>query len=232
MVDQAIQDRIAKLLAKAKGTSNEHEAAIFMAKAAEMLAEHNLTEAMIAARESGKDDPIGRYAYEKKLYVWHKPVINALARLYFCSCVYEKNSTGLYVFFGREANARVASSMMEYLIATIRRMSREFSQDRGDMEDFKRGAALRMTERLTELWRAQSGPSTAVVASGGNLPALYDSELKQARSAAESYYGGLGKGKTTKITIKGAGGAAGRAAADRISLNKQVSETRASRLLS
>ncbi len=179
MNNDAIMDRIAKLLAKAKGTTNEHEASIFMAKAAEMLAEHNLTEAMIAARESGKDDPIGRHPYTNKLYSWHDPLIRALGLLYFCTVINER--TG-YVFFRREANAKLASSIAEYLISTIRRMSREYSPTKAIQEDFKRGAAARMFERLIALYHEQNVPKATPM--GSNLPALYKTELAETRDFA------------------------------------------------
>lgn len=230
MADEAIMDRIAKLLAKAKGTTNEHEASIFMAKAAEMLAEYNLTEAMIAARQSGKDDPFVRGPYGNprgaSAWPWHGTMMVALGRVYFCSCV--KEGSNKFVFFGRDANVRVATSMAEYLIRTILRMAREYSAEGIAQEDFKRGAVARMGERLRELYTEQT--AVVVSANPGNLPALYKTELAEARGFAESYYGGLRKGRS-KLIVKGEGGAAGRSAADRISLNKQVAETRASRML-
>lgn len=235
MDKEAIMARIAKLIAKAKGTTNENEAAIFMAKAAEMLAEHNLTEAMLRAREAGKDDPFvhGQYANPRgaTAWPWHGRMMNALSKAYFCQCV--RDQKGKFNFFGREANVAVANHMAEYLIRTILRMAREYTADLTTQEDFKRGAVSRMAERLLEIYKSQAGPENlpVVVDNPNNLPALYSTELALARDFAQGFYGGLKKGKG-RLILKGEGALAGRAAAERISLNKQVAETRTSRLLS
>ena len=47
----SITDKINALYAKAEGTDNEHEAEIFAAKAAELLAEHNLTRSDLGSPE-------------------------------------------------------------------------------------------------------------------------------------------------------------------------------------
>jgi uncharacterized protein DUF2786 len=55
MANEKMVDKIAKLLAKAEGTTNEHEAATFMAAAQRLMLEHAIEEGMLA-----KADPARR----------------------------------------------------------------------------------------------------------------------------------------------------------------------------
>lgn len=227
LMSEAIMDKIAKLLAKAKGTTNENEAAIFAAKAAELLAEHNLTEAMVAAREANRD-PIGEYLYEGRIADrFRELILMGCAQLYFCKLT--KSSNGRrYTMYGREHNARVAAAMSEYLIATVKRLAREYSPSRVDQRDFRKGAGLRLYERLKELYKANMAP---VAASGSNLPALYNSEAQAVQEYINKQLGPLRSQKARPMRM-GYGAMMGRAAADKISLNTQLgAEKRASRMI-
>lgn len=229
---EALMDRISKLLAKAKGTNNEHEAAIFAAKAAELLAEHNLTEAMLSARDATREQgPIGRHPFGTRVPdAWRERVVVGCAKLYFCRIVFgvdarDKPLPHTWTFVGREHNAKVAAAMADYLIATVKRMAREYSPITREQRDFRKGAGDRLYERLWAKWREQNtGPATAP--SGTTLPALYKAE----ELALAEYLGDINK-------IKGRGHKYGenawdgRAAADRISLDAQVRETRAERMI-
>lgn len=232
MSNEAIMDRIAKLLAKAKGTDNENEAAIFAAKAAELLAEHNLTEAQLAARDSGKDQPIGEHPHPGRTPdLWRQRIAAGCAKVYFCTMLVHTDGRGKKSvrFYGREHNAKVAIAMTDYLIATVKRMAREYSAAKVVQSDFRRGAGDRLFERLMEIYRAAQAP--APLATGTTLPALYNSEAKEIAAWVQSKYR-VGKAKTRGHTYKGDGAFAGRDAANRISLNTQVGrETRAGRLL-
>jgi hypothetical protein len=232
MADEAIMDRIAKLLAKAKGTNNEHEAAVFAAKAAEMLAEHNLTEAQIAARDAEDLGPVGEHKYEGRVPdEWRRQILNATAHLYFCKLLWNRGAAKAaytFRFVGKEHNAKVAAAMGEYFIATVKRMAREYSGARSDQNDFRKGCAARLTERIWALYEEKKGARQSNVANSGNLPALYDSEALAIKQFLE---GMRVRSRTSKELRYGAHGWAGREAGDRISLHTQVKETRASRLL-
>lgn len=195
-----ILDRVSKLLAKAKSTTNEHEAAIFADKAAELLAKHNLDEAMLRARDSDREEgPIGVHPYQ-----------------------------GRSPDRWREANAKVAMLMADYLIATTKRLAREHSPHKLDQDDFRRGCGLGLYNRMIAMHAEKATPASGPT--GTNLPALYNSEA-QAISEWMATVLNVGKARKSRGMRIGAAGAAGREAAGRISLNTQVTERRSSRLL-
>lgn len=233
MDTEDILDRVAKLLAKAKGTTNEHEAALFADKAAELLAKHNLDEAMLRARDADREQgPIGRHSYEgRSPDRWRELILTGCAKLYFCELVSNPRTKGRgrHEFIGRESNAKVAMLMAEYLIATTKRLAREHSPHKSDQDDFRRGCGLGLYNRMMAMYAEKVRPATGPT--GTNLPALYDTEAHAVREwmASEMRVGKARRGRGMKI---GAAGAAGRDAAGRISLNAQVTEKRSSRLLS
>lgn len=103
-----ILGKVSKLLAKAKGTSNENEAAIFAAKAAELLAKHNLDEAMLREHDKSKEEgPVGAHPYEGRIPDrWRELILQGCARLYFCQLTVNGRR---YTLYGREHNAVVAN---------------------------------------------------------------------------------------------------------------------------
>jgi hypothetical protein len=223
-----IQDRISKLLAKARGTDNEREAAIFMAKAQEMLARHNLDEAELRARESRDDDPVGSQDYRDGVAKWRLTIAQGCAKLYFCSLL---KSGRTIQFVGKPHNTAVAISMTDWLCTVVKRMSREHTGDRAMQADFQRGASIRLYQRLVELYREQNAPPPAAAGPTGNaLVVLYRNE----ETAVADYLSSMNvragrKGRGMKL---GAAAGAGMAAANTISLNKQVgAERRPSRML-
>lgn len=233
MSDEAIMDRIAKLMAKAKGTSNEHEAAIFAEKAAELLAEHNLTEEMLAQRDVDREQgPVGTHKYNGRAPdQWRVWILQGTARLYFCHLIATKTYNGkVYEFIGREHNAKVAQLMSDYLIATVKRMAREYSPHKPDQGDFRKGAGLRLHRRLYDLYEQQN-TKVPTEANPDNLPALYASESQAVEEYLRKQFPNLRAGKTGRPVKMGEGARAGMAAADRIGLNTQVRETRASRMI-
>lgn len=229
--NEAIQATIAKLLAKAKGTNNEHEAAMFAAKAAELLARHNLTEAQIAARQGGADDPVvEQHMNRKSVAKWRQTIAQGCAKLYFCKLLLYGSQLD---FVGKAHNAEVALSMTDWLCSVVVRMAREYTDDRLGIEDFKRGAALRLYGRLIALYNQQNSPTPTpeqhVVGSG--LPALYASEAKAVDDYIAGQYGALRSRKGKGLAIRGGAGAAGYDRAGGINLSTQVAERRSSRMI-
>tara|TARA_B100000678_G_scaffold287994_2_gene295587 strand:+ start:2227 stop:2931 length:705 start_codon:yes stop_codon:yes gene_type:complete len=228
METESILERVRKLMAKAKGTTNEHEATIFAAKAAELLAKHNLDEAMVREHEAkGEQGPIGSHDYNGRIPDrWRELIAMGCAKLYFSKLTV--NTAGgkrVYTFHGREHNAKVAMLMMEYLIATVKRMAREYSPTKREQGDFRRGAGQRLYERLVELYDQQNAPPPASDRNPMNLPALYAGEQKAIDEHIAKSVGKL-RPATRKGMKMGTGAAAGRSAANTISLNNQVARSR------
>jgi len=198
--------KIAGLMAKANGTENEHEAAIFAAKAQEMLAKHNLSEMDVLLLQSyGDINARGRWIRRKK-----------------------------FLLIGKPHNAAVAASMFTYLEKTTLRLAREWMRahdgERAEQLDFERGCGLRLAQRLRYMTQEQRAAKAKQTYTGTTLPALYDSESK----AIEEFLSGreIGKSKGRGSTINGRGGVAGLQAGSKVSLQTQVNDGSAPKQLS
>lgn len=221
---ESILDKVQKLMAKAKGTENENEAAIFAAKAAELLAKHNLDEALLRDHQQGKEEgPIGEHPYEGRVPDrWRELILQGCAKLYFCKLLrHQVGGKKRYTLYGREHNAVVAKLMAEYLIATVKRMARQYSADKATQGDFRRGAGLRLYERLVALYNEQNKPAPAS-ATGTTLPALYRGEENAIDQYIADRFPNLRSARKGKPMKHGAAAWAGRSAADSISLSTQV----------
>jgi len=227
--NEAIAATIAKLLAKAKGTNNENEAALFAAKAAELLARHNLTEAQVAARQGSDNDPITEQRMNRKSVAkWRQTIAQGCAKLYFCRVLFYGSQVE---FIGKAHNVEVALSMTDWLCSVVVRMAREYTSDRLGIEDFKRGAAIRLYWRLDALYQQQNPPAPTPEQTGSGLPALYAGEAQAVQLYLDERYGEIKKRKNRGLTIRGGAGAAGYDRAGSIGLNTQVAETRSSRMI-
>jgi hypothetical protein len=228
MVDQKIQDTIAALLAKARGTDNENEAAIFMAKAQELLARHNLDEAQLRGRDAKSNEPVGEHRYRDSVAKWRSVIAQGCAKLYFCSCLTWGKE---FRFVGKAHNAEVAISMTDWLCAVVKRMAREYSSDRKTQGEFYYGAAMRLYQRLVALYQEQNpvAPTAKSNTSDGRaMVLLYTNEEAEVKGYLSQYNLRTRKSKGSRYT---GASAAGAAAANGIQLNKQVSETRSSRMI-
>lgn len=222
---------IQALMAKASDPGvTEAEALAYSQKAQELLAKHNI--AMADVTSAGKDESqdVGGANYDEKERGWksesRKQLLRAVCRFYMCEAVGPGRGSKTWIIVGKPVNVEVALSMTDYLIRTTIRLSGEYGRaNRGlgvNIIDFRRGCMARLTERLTEMRRAQAAQTPEYRPDGnpGNLPALFRSEHQLNRSWMQTNMNiKFGKSRTIR---EGADAANGRAAADRIGLNHQV----------
>lgn len=223
-------DRIAKLQAKANGTTNQAEAELFAAKVAELLAKHNLDEAMLRARDADREQgPIGKHPFGKRVPdAWRERIMSGVARLYFCRILITTRNGRAdphsWTFVGREHNAVVAKAMAEYLFATVKRMAREYSPYKAEQSNFRKGAGDRLYNRLYEMAEAQRAEQPGGVNNGMALMVVTEDQ------ALADYLGDVTvvKSKTHK---HGRGSQEGWEQAGRIGLTTQIKETRTERMI-
>jgi hypothetical protein len=174
MIDQQVESkviiRLQKLLAMAeKGSgASEAEAELAMAKAQELLAEHNLTMAAVFA--SGGEDNEKREKTEIKLkhghgrgaqYNYQRQLMAAIARANFCVPLLRTvdrkwNGTrytgGLktHVLVGRESNVIACRMMFDYLNETMERLVPVENGSRLGRTaiSWKEGCSQRLCERI------------------------------------------------------------------------------------
>ena len=161
-VDGTTITRIRALLAKSRDPASSEAEAASAAQAAErLLARHALTMRDVE-RPSITEHKTGiRY-----LEPWARNIAVHAARLYGCeplvaeeSVVGTSRKTGRpktiryrsVSVYGRAVSAEVAVSMISYLIATVVRLSRDYSSERRDQLGFQRGCGERVATRLYEL---------------------------------------------------------------------------------
>ena len=238
MTDNArIVELIRNLMAKASGTENEHEAALFAAKVQELLARHNLDASAIGAHPS--EAPHGRSRARAPFFdPWIRRIMQDCGRLYFCTIYIDRHKYDRpdMVFCGRDHNVEIATSMSRYLIDTVLRLSRAYGRENQSEQrtarflqrDFARGCGMRLAERLREMYVEQTTRAKAPAVASG-LPALYRTELELADAFMRT---SIWLRKTRKASVSyGDAGHDGAAAANGISLSAQVAGAGSARLL-
>lgn len=242
MVDESIIEKIRKLRAVAeRGKLGEAESALFAAKVAELLQEHGLSMSDIA--EVDREDHVEDENFEM-MYAdpWRMSLFRSAEKLYFCYSfateflVQGKLRKGR-VIVGRPHNVATLRETYQYLEETTLRLARDYARDNVGSYDsaracrigFERGCGVRLAERLRDLYVQQSSSSAPPTATGGNLPALYATELALAKNFAhEKYQLSSGRGRGSSIN---AHGLSGMRAADGVSLSAQVSGSTRGNLL-
>lgn len=154
-----IQERIAKILAKASRAGTPAEAAAFAAKAQELLERYNLTAADVteageagfgSGRRTDEKHRGGHYDYER--WVW-RSVARLNFCLYFCHWTWVERSeaqqrlarvrayadphrrryhrTSVHKIVGRTVNVAATRAMATYLLSAVERLTRERLQEQG-----------------------------------------------------------------------------------------------------
>jgi len=239
-VEQIIKDGIAKkiraLLAKARGTENEHEATMFAAKAAELLQTHNLAEADLGG-EDASEALIQRTVHSVDWNPWRMDVVQALAELYFSKIyltreIHAGKLRRAVVLVGRPHNLDVVESMHEYLVKTTQRLAKEAYRDRREVLQFEKGCGTRLAQRIREMAARARTPAPQIAHQPGasNLPALYKTELQLAQNIVDQICGGS---KARASGHKGGGSAvrAGANAANSVNLGAQIGGRGGARML-
>jgi hypothetical protein len=235
-VDSKTLKLMRALLAKARGTENEAEAAIFMARVAKMLQDHNLQEADIGG-EDATEPMIQRTVSSVDWNPWRIEIADALANLYFGKIyitreLYKDKLRRAVVLVGRPHNLDIAESMIEYLTKTTLRLAKEYSRDRKEVLQFEKGCGMRLAQRVWALARASQQPAPQVTYQPGQttLPALYKTELELATSIVDGICGGA-VARASGHRGRGSAIAAGARAGDTVSLGGQIGGKAGQRML-
>lgn len=130
-----IVEKIKALLAKASSTDNEHEAALFLGKAHELMEKHQLD-----ASDLETDDPIdgskGPRANGGASPDWDFQLMFSVAAYFGCESIQCRTvEEGKVVYrmnlVGRESARVTAIEMHKYLVKTVRRLGREHAAKTG-----------------------------------------------------------------------------------------------------
>jgi uncharacterized protein DUF2786 len=221
-------EKIRKLKAKADDESTtEAESLAFAAKVAELLAQHGLEESQLRVEDQEQTSHQAAVMRNWDASPARRTMAWAACRLYMVYAIRHTAPKGQWTLIGKKHNITMTIDMVKYLVDAVIRLSREYKRGNpGANEiDFRRGAFVRVAERLEELRKQQTQaaqPAYTPQGNPGNLPALYLNERQLGASyAANVLHINVVSGKGRGIK-QGWDAAAGRAAGDSISLNRQV----------
>jgi ElaB/YqjD/DUF883 family membrane-anchored ribosome-binding protein len=219
-MEDKILDKVRKLL-KLAGSPNEAEASAAYEKAHALLKEHNLNVTDIVDE---KPDVEGKVVLEQSgEELWKRSLLNILAKSNYCALISLKGNfnghtkrTTSYKMFGREDNIATTLVMYEYLSKVVRRESLAAKKTVSHLSvvDFRKAMVGRLAQRLEEMHadeRASSAGTALVV-----IDAEAEEALRKAYPEMATSY--------SKIRIS-ASSRMGAAAADKISLNRQVDDS-------
>lgn len=162
-------ERIRKLLALAT-SPNEHEAALALSKATELLAAHGIS--MLDVHESERS-PVEQVDRELTSITWHRHLLAIVARFNYCEIVrtlkYGRRVSTAHVI-GRPEAIQTTLLLVDWIMPQIQRMAvtteREHNQSRLYpvsarvwRNEYSLGVVKRLRERLLELRKAQEANS-------------------------------------------------------------------------
>lgn len=240
MEDSKLIDKVQKLLAMANdATVGEEEAAAFMAKAMQMLQEHNMSLLDLEEAEVSVSNPVVSMIWAPPAAgtLWKMGVAFQAAKVYMCQTLTTKamqivdgklKSHDAFIIVGRKASIEVTKSMVEYVFDTGRRMSKEYGNDvrkkhsgvtnaqvKKIRYQFEKGFGLRMIRRFEEMLEGAVGEV------GTNLPVLYKHEERENEQFISQNMPGS-KVSTKTVVSNTAHSSAGFQKAGEVSLHDQL----------
>lgn len=164
-------DKVRKLLAKAKGTNNENEAATFAAKARAIMDEYGIEEHELR-EEVEPEGVVFDTMVMTVIDLARRSLATATAELYMCKAFYYEGRLRM-IFVGRESRTVVAKMMYKYFLDTIDRIVKEVDGN----ESYRVGCTMCLAWRLIQMSRAP--------VKGETLPAVIEEARAEAAAAME-----------------------------------------------
>ena len=169
-VEAPVLGKIRKLLQLAK-SENEHEAASAAARAAEMMAEHGLSEAELRVTDASKKaEPIVEHhatvaREDKRIVAWKGSLAHGVADAHGCKMWWRG---GKVVLLGRTSATQAADYTLTWLCKEVERLTDEawahagISNAKTWKHSFRIGCATRIAARLKK--QARERPELRVIA--------------------------------------------------------------------
>jgi hypothetical protein len=109
-----VKAKIRKLLALGQ-SPNEHEAAIAMSKAAELMMRYNLEQTDLGEQSSMTDGDL----LDNDERRFHRPIASAIAATCGCVCYYTTRELAAFRFIGKPMNVETATAMYRFVIEQL-----------------------------------------------------------------------------------------------------------------
>lgn len=221
-----MKEKIRKLL-ELSNSSNENEANAALAKANELMKEHNIKQSELESLEfditEAHQDTVGQH------FTWTPYLAYACAKLFDCKLVRHPDSRS-FTFVGEDENLIMSKSMYEHLFQAWKTICGiDYKEDRPHNRQRYRkshgyGFATRVLKRVEELTKERREEVTE--STGKDLVPVRDSAIRQYMETKFR----LKKAKSRGIMLNPDAAAKGNAAGEKVNLNRPI-ETRNERLL-
>jgi len=133
---ERIKKIIAALLAKAKGTDNEHEAAAFIAKAEDMLEQYQIDLSELGDESDKVRHHAGLDADGKWVASWHRSLYSKLGIYYGCKSIKVQTMKGYrQEIVGRESAIVTTDLMFVFIKGECNRLGRQLKAEGGAPSD-------------------------------------------------------------------------------------------------
>ena len=217
-----MKTKIQNLINKAEGTDNEHEAALFMSKAMELMQEHQ-----IELHDLNQDDEINStigMTASGSAPSWKKKVMSQLARYYgcqvvLCDCMVTLKN-GRFVrgykldLIGPESARATTEIMFPFVVKQIQAAGNRLAKMNGTKAAREQRSVG--NELVFRIGRLNAENKIATEAKQHQVPGLIRTD--QVIAFRDQKYANLSKGRGSRLSSgAGAAGAAGK-----ISLSRQV----------
>lgn len=212
-----VKDKIRKLLAMGQ-SPNEHEAAIALAKAAELMMRHNLAESDVVEKRFIHSDLIDT---ERKRYL--EIIANAVAQVTGSVAMFTSRDSGLFNFIGKPMAVETAKAMYDFIVEQLEAAYKRFlpkGMTKGERAEYRRtfklAMSLRVGDRLLAI-DAQYAPGGAKAGENA-LIVLKDQDQRDAAASV-----GVSMTEGRDVTIRPTRGTfEGYAAADAVRLQNTI----------
>lgn len=220
-MSNSIKDKISKILAKANGTDNEDEAAIFMAKAQELMEKHQ-----IDLDDLGQDDPMGRFVGltgTSSSPTWMRHLMTSLAVFYGATTVRTFSRRDGKEYFdlnicGAESARMTVELMFPFVVEQVRKEGRKEAKNMGlAAEAAIRRVANALVHRIQRMNAETQGKARQAIKTEAAKNALVVRGTALSRYL-ESEFGALRKGQSRATSTN----AIAQQAAGRVSLHRQT----------
>ncbi len=227
MAEEKVLEKIRKLLERANdergSTENERELAMRMATS--LMAKYQLDMSDIPQAQRERDDPLGRFDGEGWYLPWCQMIRNAVAKLFDCRYINmgKINATrGKYTYVGRASNATTAMLMADWIVKDALREADRAGGHR--LTSAGRSFGLGFAERLgvrVALLRA-AAVEEMKQSSGRDLVVVQTNFAKENEGWLEANMKVKPGKSISHRNINDAAMSAGRSAADKVNLSKQI----------
>jgi hypothetical protein len=216
---ESIADKIAKVMAKAESTNSAEEAATFLAKAHQMMADHQIS--FLDLAQLDQEDPLGHepsaLTYWKSEN-WVGVMANALAQYYGLSAIRitEGNQHHLLVI-GRESARETFKAMGPFIKKEVHRLAREEAKRTRTASQWATEIGKALSIRLAQMTEENRKSEESRVQEGGFALVPFD-EIDALKE--KLFPSGLKEGKSRKVRIS----ARAKEVAEGINLSAQIME--------